>query len=1058
MAKNTKQIALIQHRRGKLSELPYQLNEAEFALATDTNDIFLGNPNNPVLLERVNADEPVFPYGNIQILTEFTDNMNKIEYTFNFDSSNVKYPIIATGTVNFPTVPTGSSLFINDVEVVFTNEIGDSVVGLNEVVAIINKTSSKVKANVSNGFLQLITTENVLSLENGIVLENQKGAIESFGFDENIFSSNTPNSRPLQEVLDDRASIKNFDVYGDGTTNDNKTIYNTIIALFGEDKASLSKELFFPSGNYLINDNLSLLLISNTHLKGEGIGRTVIKSTNGIEPLLVTGDSNYTPATSDNYMLNAIQPSNILVEDMTFDISESGITNLLYLGTCKKVYFRNVEFIGREASILVNTATSSNIVELVFENCRFKGLSQDVKAQNAIVINGELSELNINNSDFARFSNEAIIISSIDNHKQTNGIITSNNFTNCGETSNVVLRFGETSSYINVAHNVFDKEVIEQTADVKPYINDSELNNIDILNAKEDTRKFLRFKFNQPVWDYIDSMINPSGDYLIKAIYSTDSLGNVSEITNSLEIEQGDNTNNNTFSILSTNPEGNLSLKLGKYGILNLGEVSYKIEEWEGDIEYKAGDKVEFNYDADIRLIGNRHYVYEALEDHTSSIYNAPNGTESVWKLIGLYRPSILVHRDIDLNGNFIRSSNSEDDIKFYMTNNNIIAINDDESTVAYEYRIASNDNALTNVAYVNRLSNPVIREKIDFSTFDMNGDSKIELINFDPTIYGDFIYLKKASFNVRRPYYPLRKYVTEDAIEWKPGYTWYEGDVVKQTDENGTYYYACCEKHISNAWLEDLEQYKLWVEVSQTGEEYETGITKQLTDVKYVSIYATNNIDAERMVFDKSDIDISRRDVNGLYYKEVIFGQEYNQDDIVLYQDRYWKCETANTPVDAYDLHTPSKWIMVNETGYNYIFDFERNLYTIDPITGIVEKDSDFVIEYNFAGYQLFMEFYDENGNLLPVVKTDWTEPNYTEWQPYTEYTILNENGDVNVVKYNGVYYMVMANFTSGSQFNTMVDGEVVLSPMETENYKKVQVSPSGAMLLNIEYMRGNG
>ena len=49
MAKNTKQIALIQHRRGKLSELPKQLNEGEFGIALDTNELFIGNPDNPAL-------------------------------------------------------------------------------------------------------------------------------------------------------------------------------------------------------------------------------------------------------------------------------------------------------------------------------------------------------------------------------------------------------------------------------------------------------------------------------------------------------------------------------------------------------------------------------------------------------------------------------------------------------------------------------------------------------------------------------------------------------------------------------------------------------------------------------------------------------------------------------------------------------------------------------------------------------------------------------------------------------------------------------------------------
>ena len=71
MTKNTSQIALIQHRRGKLSELPYQLNEGEFALATDTNDIFMGNPDNPVLQDRINRDVINYYFDNGYLSIEF---------------------------------------------------------------------------------------------------------------------------------------------------------------------------------------------------------------------------------------------------------------------------------------------------------------------------------------------------------------------------------------------------------------------------------------------------------------------------------------------------------------------------------------------------------------------------------------------------------------------------------------------------------------------------------------------------------------------------------------------------------------------------------------------------------------------------------------------------------------------------------------------------------------------------------------------------------------------------------------------------------------------------
>ena len=119
MAKNTKQIALIQHRRGNLSELPTQLNEAELGFATDTNELFIGNPSNPALAERIEAN--IFPYGNVQILTEFTENLKKITYTYKSNTDIIaRLPIVITGTASSPVVAPNTSFFINSAEIKFT--------------------------------------------------------------------------------------------------------------------------------------------------------------------------------------------------------------------------------------------------------------------------------------------------------------------------------------------------------------------------------------------------------------------------------------------------------------------------------------------------------------------------------------------------------------------------------------------------------------------------------------------------------------------------------------------------------------------------------------------------------------------------------------------------------------------------------------------------------------------------------------------------------------------------------------------------------------------------
>jgi hypothetical protein len=132
MAKNTKQIALIQHRRGKLSELPKQLNVGEFGLSLDTNELFIGNPDNPALAERIAKDE--FPWGNIQVLTEFSDNLEKITYRYESNTDiKARLPIVITGSVSNPYIAASTSFYLNDVEIVF-----DAAASLTQIINKIN--------------------------------------------------------------------------------------------------------------------------------------------------------------------------------------------------------------------------------------------------------------------------------------------------------------------------------------------------------------------------------------------------------------------------------------------------------------------------------------------------------------------------------------------------------------------------------------------------------------------------------------------------------------------------------------------------------------------------------------------------------------------------------------------------------------------------------------------------------------------------------------------------------------------------------------------------------
>ena len=111
MAKNTKQIALMQQKRGKLNELPKQLDDAVFGLAYDANRVFIGNLKSPALQERYSSN--TFPYGNLEILTEFSPLTDLIKYSPNMNGEKLYYTFEINGERDFQNG--NSKLKINDV-------------------------------------------------------------------------------------------------------------------------------------------------------------------------------------------------------------------------------------------------------------------------------------------------------------------------------------------------------------------------------------------------------------------------------------------------------------------------------------------------------------------------------------------------------------------------------------------------------------------------------------------------------------------------------------------------------------------------------------------------------------------------------------------------------------------------------------------------------------------------------------------------------------------------------------------------------------------------------
>ena len=1200
MAKNTKQIALIQHRRGKLSELPMQLNEAEIGFATDTNEVFIGNPSHPTLIERMESG--TFPYGNVQLLTEFTENLQKITYTYKSNTDIIaRTPVVIVGNVPSPIIAPNTSLIINSIEVTFENTSS-----LSDIIEIINKTPNlKVKAFAHNSsFIGFITTETEITLENGVTVGD--GIIQRLGFGSDNFYSMTsslPIERTLQQVLDDYCSVKNYGAYGDGVSDDSVSIFNAILSLnkAGNDP-KYYRTLFFPAGTYVV-DSKTIPLPYGTHLKGEGMGRTVFKSKTYLNEIMGTMDSNMNLSSTNEYGLNADIPSYITVEDMTIDVSSTVASTLLLLNSCENVTFKNVEFIGNNVTNLVKidkNENTNNSKHIIFENCIFNN------GETALLAYSSIEHLVVKNCIIKNIQNEGILLNPSEDSKIINTIIDGNNFDNCSEFSDSVIHLGLNTEYVSVINNKFDENITNYTSNIKPYITDSSLNYTDILDATLNDKRILQFKFTQPIWEFIDYLMNPNGEYLIKPHYNSTIINGeetIKPLTNGFILEQGDETNNDTVTLGSSNPIKDININAGSYGNVNIGQnisaTQYPI--WEYDFEYEIGDRVEQQLD-------KTYTIYECIQNHTSSNDIRVDNTE-YWKEIGTFTPSIILHKDLNLNGNTILDKSGN--INFYMNNNNIIMIDDSEAIdKVYAERIPYYKDAIPNVDYVNRIAQTTIRDTINYDVLSKEPTNRKRIVYFDPYMYGDFINMNKISINVRRPYYPIIDNINENTLEWKAGLNYYAGDIIKKsmsdtsittfnlyvstlqennlqwveypysnilkpteeqldgdgeplptygadnnyavtygdsetnfeknlfvkvsgnwykigsdswkdlyasyavgqpnrtytansvininskeitltgttvdeavsiinnafTDKsvvasnvNGAlrldkvkgkliyndikysafeslgfpidelnnefitiqpelietftsiqptnnianniwiksagkdYYYACILNHISSDFEEDAGMTGKtihWAEVYRSGLNPKNDEEIELPDIKYVSIIASNGVDSHRLLFGRQIIDVSKRNINSVYEKDWVQGTEYNVGDRVAFKGRYYECLKTHTASSMYDLNTADLWLAVAEEGYNYQFDFERNIYKLDDEGNII-PDDDFTIDYNFAGYTFYLELYDKNGQLLP------------EFKIINDDTSLDNNIQVNP----SGYVLVTINYIRGEQ-----------------------------------------
>lgn len=959
MAKNTKQIALMQQKRGKLNELPKQLDDAVFGLAYDANRVFIGNLKSPALQERYSSN--TFPYGNLEILTEFSPLTDLIKYSPNMNGEKLYYTFEIIGTREFSEIE-NSKIKINDVEIEFTKR--------KELIEKINNAFVNIEAFSINSKLGLRTTADELVLEDVIY-----GSLDRIGLLAKSYTQTPLTKRTLQDVLDDRYSIKDFDVYGDGIQDDSEKI-NEAIKIISIFEKSDKKQLFFPANTYLVND--TIMLMNKTYLKGEGIDRTIVKTT-ADKPLL-----DYNTDTND-----------IIIEGFTFDISESSALSLFTLKSrFNNIKFKDCKFIGRSGN---NTrivgshgysfGTSSN---LVFEDCIFNGNNSSIGIYAKGLINGFL----ITNCLFENIYIPIELDGTSSGYLQ-NGIIANNKFINCGNASDhTLVNLGLNTKYVSVIKSLVDEnffnnehyQVMNRRIDADGRYIDN--NYCDTPIKSTDTNKYLRFNFYQSVYDYVQELYNKFGRTAIVIISpETDE-----EILNYFQLKQG--TNSEDLTIEAINQVKDVYFNLGEFADLHLGKDSEIVDLWKENHIYNVLEKVMYEgvpyrcieehtstdsfdttkWTTNIDIVDwNSGYsytlnewvyynnkIYRCVEAHTSQT----EFDNTKWEEIKDKYSKIVLHKQLDLNSNSITSSLGN--IVLQPNDDGIVEIND----YNYADKIAMFDNAVPSVKYVHEVLNPKNRIVLDSNTIDQivsNSDEvEVDLFDFDRADFGNKINLRNVSVNIRQVFVPISEQImsldpeVSSMLDWDNKITdtsssdpddyysvkWYLGDVVKTTFNDTLKLFVCTKDHYASVisdskekcfnddlfkgyWKQLLLDVTNKVSIIETsgydytfinladypditfidyigkGQQPSLPDIKEyidtVPDVKYLSISSTDENQTKKWLFELDDVNIHKRNNGGFTYPYWEANYTYNNGDIVRFNYADYMCiatDDNNNPI----------------------------------------------------------------------------------------------------------------------------------------------------------------
>lgn len=847
--RNNTVVAIITHRTSTLDTLPNALNQSEIGFASDANRLFIGNPNNPEMQTRT-----VFPYQNVEILTEFSELNNYVKYSYvnNIDTAagetdrgNLieQIPILIECS-EYLVSETAKKVVLNGVEI----DIPENT-SLADLIGLINVKSEQsyvTASSVDDVSLYLFCTRPELIIGGSADILNVLGVPA----EHKTLSEFLP-QRKLVEKLDDTLYITDYGIKPNRGNDVSKELATALVGVYGRyPDAQFKREVFFPAGTYLLEGSntgkdYSIPLLSGTNLRGEGIDRTIIQSDETLfdSYIFQSMDANHNYAGGIGYKSDGVAAENIILRDMTI-ICNSG-KGVFLLRNTKNVVLQNVRVVG---------GSSGDTIKIYGDGG--EGLSQDIlidgskieRGNRALVIEKNTKNILVNNTMFSDSNENFVVVGTEEiNDCNVRAVSFDNNiFTNSNSTTVLNQVYGG-SEYITFTNSTFDKEVSEYTGSAPhPFnaeFNASGKNYTDTLDPTTDTRKVLQFRFRQPQWVYLDKLITSKGVLGI----------NVRD--NEEEIPVSEKQFLDVVVRTDTDATGAVSEKL--------------------DINVAGTPDV-----VDMNIVNNKGGLSVTADKNI--VLDSTNGY-------------IVAKSDIDLVDNALTNQSGIGNLTFKTTDDKIVVIEDVDPTKPYASRANNVGNA---VVTVDMLNGSGYTYSYEIAAKDAQLSDGVVLVDDLATKYQDGLKLKSIELNFKTRNHLVKQYAVSDAVKYESGYEYYTGDVIKGEGATPAYYVATGDFTAT---------YDTAVDGVAGGEALKLVGTDVVNGAKFVDILVedaeTNKFYAFGAIYDltgkaNQTIDCSRVDTFNTSVKNYAPFMTLNKGDIVEYQDNLYKA--VNPTVDT--------------------------------------------------------------------------------------------------------------------------------------------------------------